>query len=121
MSTIENQENKKNTKPENSDQHISNGRREALKTLATVPVLGAMAYGVYKKTKRERSNRFVSEMFHFQENPEPAKISDGDVIRLGIIGIGIRGFDLMQAIGFTTPEKVQELKDAAKRNSKDTR
>lgn len=121
MSTIENQENKKNTKPENSDQHISNGRREALKTLATVPVLGAMAYGVYKKTKRERSNRFVSEMFHFQENPEPAKISDGDVVRLGIIGIGIRGFDLMQAIGFTTPEKVQELKDAAKRNSKDTR
>ena len=86
-----------------------------------MPVLGAMAYGVYKKTKRERSNRFVSEMFHFQENPEPAKISDGDVVRLGIIGIGIRGFDLMQAIGFTTPEKVQELKDAAKRNSKDTR
>ncbi len=46
MSTIENQENEKKINTENTGQEISKGRREALKTLATVPVLGVMAYGV---------------------------------------------------------------------------
>ena len=121
MSTIENQENEKKINTENTGQEISKGRREALKTLATVPVLGVMAYGVYKKTKKERTNRLAAEMFHFQEMPTPAAVSGGEIIRIGVIGIGIRGIDLMQAIGFATPEHLDELKKEAQKNSKDTR
>ena len=33
------------------------GRRDALKTLATVPVLGALAYGVYKTRKNALQSR----------------------------------------------------------------
>jgi len=47
-----NQPDKEQTKPELPS---SNGRREALKTLATIPVLGAMAYGVYQKKKTEHN------------------------------------------------------------------
>jgi len=36
---------------DNKKKPVSEGRRDAIKALATVPVLGAMAYGVYKKGK----------------------------------------------------------------------
>jgi predicted dehydrogenase len=100
---------------------ISKGRRDALKTLATVPVLGAMAYGVYKKDKNERSKRLAADMFRFEEKPVPPPVIDGKKIRIGIIGYGIRGTQLMQALGFATPQQVEDLKTASKNNSKDTR
>ncbi len=100
---------------------ISKGRRDALKTLATIPVLGAMAYGVYKKDKNERSKRLAADMFRFEEKPVPPPVIDGKKIRIGIIGYGIRGTQLMQALGFATPQQVEDLKTASKNNSKDTR
>ena len=33
------------------EQMPDKGRRDTLKTLATVPILGALAYGVYQKRK----------------------------------------------------------------------
>ena len=39
------------------------GRRDALKTLATVPVLGALAYGVYKTRKNALQSRNISDVF----------------------------------------------------------
>lgn len=99
------QENPENTKP------VSQGRRDALKALATVPVLGAMAYGVYKKRKNELVHRSAADMFRFpSEIPQYVpSITDGQTIRLGIIGSGIRGKQLMEALGFATPENVQNL------------
>ena len=38
------------------------GRRDALKTLATVPVLGALAYGVYKTRKNALRNQETYRM-----------------------------------------------------------
>ncbi|NLI72106.1 MAG: Gfo/Idh/MocA family oxidoreductase [Bacteroidales bacterium] len=121
MSTFENKDNKNKTNIENSEQNISKGRREALKTLGTVPVLGAMAYGVYKKTKSERANRLATDIFHFQELPSPVLVTEGDVIRIGIIGAGRRGISLMRAIGFATPQNIDKLKKDAELNSQDTR
>jgi len=37
---------------DNKKKPVSEGRRDAIKALATVPVLGAMAYGVYKKKEK---------------------------------------------------------------------
>jgi predicted dehydrogenase len=101
--------------------NISKGRREALKTLATVPVLGVMAYGVYKKEKNERSKRLAADMFRFKEKPVPPPVTDGKRIRIGIIGYGIRGKDLMNALGFSTPQHVEDLKTAWKSNAQDSR
>jgi len=119
-------ENKKAEKLDNNqsdiDKNVSVGRREAIKTLATVPVLGVMAYGVYKKTKQERNNRLAANLFHFESEPSPVSAipSDSQQIRIGLIGVGHRGLSLMSGLGFATPQTVEDLKIQAKKNSKDT-
>lgn len=99
------------------------GRRETLKTLATVPVLGALAYGVYKKRKNELSNRDISDVFKVSGDEasflEPIK--DGQRIRVGIIGFGIRGKQLLRAAGFAEPSWIDKMIEANKENKKDTR
>lgn len=113
-----------NNHPENKKtvkQH-SEGRREALKTLATIPVLGAMAYGVYQKKKSEQYNKVAGSIFNFETKPAVMDVQpDGKTIRIGIIGFGIRGTHLMQALGFATPEYVEDLKAQAKKDPENTR
>lgn len=100
----------------------SKGRREALKTLATVPVVGAMAYGVYKKIKHENSNKVGSSLFSFDAAPSIIERQpDGKTLRLGIIGFGIRGAQLMQALGFATPQYVEDLKLQAQNDPQNKR
>jgi len=96
-------------------------RRDLLKGLATVPVLGAMAYGTFRKRKKDhiRSHRLAKELdmssgevkFHRYKH-------DGKAIRLGIIGFGIRGPQLLKAAGFVQPETIQQWKDDAARDSR---
>ena len=102
---------------------VSQGRREALKTMATVPVLGAMAYGLYKKRKKDIADGNASNMFRFKsENQSFAPISSGDkLIRIGFIGTGIRGSQLLRALGFATPQYLEDLKQLAKQDAKNTR
>ena len=102
---------------------VSQGRRDVLKALATAPVLGAMAYGVYQKRKINIRNRNASDMFHFDSSAVPMQevASDEKIIRLGIIGFGIRGAQLMQALGFATPNYVEDLIQQSKADSKNTR
>jgi predicted dehydrogenase len=99
-------------------------RRDLLKGLATVPVLGALAYGTWRKRRQEhiRSHRMASELKMSTGNLEfsPYK-HDGDAIRLGIIGYGIRGTQLMQAAGFVQPKVIQDWKDAAREDSRNKR
>lgn len=101
----------------------SEGRRKALKALATIPVLGVMAYGVYSKQKHDRTMRDVGDVFKLsKDSPTIMDLQpNGKQIRLGIIGCGIRGKQLLEGLGFATPTKLQEYIDAAKANSKDTR
>ena len=122
-----------NNTPEDKDQNISpdtnnnlpesQGRRSALKALATIPVVGALAYGVYKKQKYQSTLRDVGDVFKLSN--ETATIADlqanGKTIRLGVIGFGGRGKYLLRAAGFATPQQLQEWIDAAKNNKRDTR
>lgn len=126
MASEDIKEEKNNIENPDSDEKekgFSNGRREALKTLATVPVLGAMAYGIYQKTKKERNNRLAASMFQFDSEPGSVTSvpSDSKLIRIGVIGVGHRGASLMKGLGFGTPQHIQDLKDAARKDSKDTR
>ncbi|MCC8095507.1 MAG: Gfo/Idh/MocA family oxidoreductase [Tannerellaceae bacterium] len=112
----------KNKTPE-SPQPESQGRREALKALATVPVLGALAYGVYKKQKLENTSRNISDVFPVSKEGayflEPQV--GGEQIRLGIIGFGIRGKQLLRAAGFAEPSWIDTMIEANKTNKNDTR
>lgn len=117
-------DNKKHIKPENEKPEIqpSKGRREALKILATLPVLGAMAYGVLKKAKNESTNKLAGNMFDLKTTPSVIEVKpDGKTLRIGIIGFGIRGSQLMQALGYATPEYVEKLILDAKRDPQNTR
>jgi predicted dehydrogenase len=115
-------EEEKNIRQEGEDKpgkEVSQGRRDTLKALVAVPVLGAMAYGVYQKKKKELTNRDAAEMFRMKSDVASYSptVSDAAIIRLGIIGYGIRGTQLMQALGFATPEYVETQKDLSKTGS----
>ncbi len=118
----EDKTNNQNKKP-NSALPESQGRRNTIKALATVPVLGALAYGVYAKQKHDKTMHDVSDVFKLSsERPGIADLQpNGKQIRLGIIGCGIRGKQLLRAAGFATPQSLQDLIDAAKTDKRDTR
>ncbi len=110
-------------------QQASNGknkmnRRDIIKGFATVPVFGALAFGIWRKKKLDhyRSHALREELNMSPEvTTQPKKIWDGEAIRLGIIGYGIRGRQLMKAAGFAAPSDVQDWKDRAEKNSDDKR
>ena len=85
------------------------GRRDVIKTLATVPLLGAMAYGAIKTRKKELKGRDISDVFQLS-NKEAVFIQpqvNGKQIRLGLVGFGIRGKQLMRALGFAEPTYIE--------------
>lgn len=107
---------------ENTKTPQSEGRREALKTLATVPLVGAMAYGLYKKRQKDQYNKVAGNLFNVDPVPVAERaIVEGEVIRIGIIGYGSRGSYLMRALGFATPQLLDEWKKNAVDNPGDTR
>ncbi len=113
----------KTTGPTNTGNSSAIGRRDVIKTLATVPLLGAMAYGVLKARKSALLNRDISDVFKLS-NKEAIFLQPGPnsrQIRLGLIGFGIRGKQLMRAMGFAEPSYIDTLIEAKKNNPDDTR
>ncbi|MBM3421162.1 MAG: Gfo/Idh/MocA family oxidoreductase [Bacteroidetes bacterium] len=99
-------------------------RRDILKGLATVPVLGAFAYAFIRKRRYDallRRNILNSvDMTATSPQSEPAPVT-GRRLRLGIIGFGIRGPQIAKAAGFLHPADVDALREATVNNSSDTR
>ncbi|MGH7491495.1 MAG: Gfo/Idh/MocA family protein [bacterium] len=102
-------------------------RRDFLKGLATIPVFGAFFYELAKKRAQDhyKKNEILAELGIGQEAPavipkttmKPA----GDLIRLGLIGFGSRGEDLMRSAGFAHPDWIENAKKAAQMNKLDNR
>ena len=112
----------KSTSDKTSKKTPSEGRRNALKTLATIPVLGAMAYGVYKKKTTENKNHLAGSIFNTEAKPAVMDVQPGGKkIRIGVIGYGGRGAYLLQALGFATPDYISDLKEQAKTDPNNTR
>lgn len=117
----ENINNTSGNSPKNKSQKIA--RRDVIKTLATVPLLGAMAYGVIRTRKTEYVNRDISDVFRLS-NADAVYLqpqANGRQIRIGLIGFGIRGKQLMRATGFAEPSYIDTLLEAKKKNPDDTR
>ncbi|MDR3184317.1 MAG: Gfo/Idh/MocA family oxidoreductase [Prevotellaceae bacterium] len=109
---------------EKQEKPVSPERRNVIKKLVSIPVLGAMTYGVYKKVQYDRARRNLGDMFGLDSAELPPVMSvkpGGKTIRLGIIGYGIRGKQLLQAAGFVEPALIDAWKEAAQINSIDTR
>jgi predicted dehydrogenase len=90
------------------------GRRDLLKGLATVPVLGAFAYTLYRKRKYDRflKNQMLENLnVDIELKPEIPVDPKGKTIRLGLIGYGIRGKALCQALGFLHPDMIRAAQE----------
>lgn len=118
------QEEPQNNSPKKNKKNLIS-RRDMLKSLATVPVLGALAYGVYRKQhyKKFLRQNILQETNMSRGAPSPIYLGNakGEKLRIGIIGYGIRGEQLMRALGFPHPETIDSWKQAAVENSQDKR
>lgn len=99
-------------------------RRDLLKGLATVPVLGAFAYSwLHKQHHDEYLKKSIQEEIKLKATaPEvPATGPMDKKIRLGLIGYGIRGKQLARAAGFAHPELIDKWIKGASENAGDNR
>ncbi len=98
-------------------------RRDMLKSLAGVPILGTVWFAGAKLTgSAKKEKEFLLETLNIKAAaPPPTGPMTGNPIRLGIIGFGIRGEQLCRALGFATKEWLANMKEAAEKNPNDTR
>ena len=99
-------------------------RREVLKGLATLPVVGAFFYSLYKKKQYDSflKSSLLEEIKISGDVPVmPKTKSNSKQIRLGLIGFGIRGPQLARSAGFAHPEYIESLQKSALENSNDKR
>ncbi len=98
-------------------------RRNLLKGLATIPIVGAAWWaGASSTTKKRKQRESIMNALDIKASPPPPTgPMSGDPIRLGIIGFGIRGKQLLRASGFATDKWLKEAKERADENPLDTR
>jgi len=111
-------------KPEKEDK-VSLGRRDILKGLATIPVFGPFLYALFKKKLSDdfKKKEILAELGISKKAPEvlPKTIlkKPKELVRLGIIGFGGRGEDLVRSAGFAHPDWIERKKKQAKENKLD--
>lgn len=98
-------------------------RRSLLKGLIGIPFIGAIWGGAIFKKGQDQNirNEILKELNIEVETPSPLGPVSGDPIRLGVIGYGIRGKQLVQALGYLPPADLKAMKEAAMTNKNDSR
>ena len=95
-------------------------RRSILKALAGVPVLGALGFETLRKRNYDAINNPRKEIIHelglddLLSSVKPITRIDGDLIRIGLAGFGVRGTRLAKELGFM--EKSEFDEDLAEQN-----
>ncbi|MFA6473079.1 MAG: Gfo/Idh/MocA family oxidoreductase [Candidatus Latescibacterota bacterium] len=123
-----NEESQNNNREEipKTGEKLTVGRRDILKALATVPVLGVFFYKLGKKQALEgyRKKEVLAELGLDKKGPavlpKTTFKKSGELIRVGIMGCGGRGEAVMRAAGFAHPEWTDQKQQDAKKNHKDT-
>ena len=102
-------------------------RRDMVKSLLGIPVLGGFVYEFMRKWQMDSHKK--TELFSelgLNTEKKIVKISKpkkemGKTIRIGIIGFGARGRDLATGLGFAMPDWIARAKRIENRNSGDKR
>jgi predicted dehydrogenase len=90
------------------------GRRDVLKTLAGLPVLGVFGLQALRKFSYDSKHDVRKDIIHelglddLLSSVKPITKTQGDLIRVGLIGSGVRGGHLAQALGFMDKDKFGE-------------
>jgi predicted dehydrogenase len=94
-----------------------------IKGLVGLPVVGGLFAAASAKYGSEKNvrNAILSELDINAVAPPPSGPMAGDAIRLGVVGYGIRGKQLMRALGFADKEWKESMLGAAKKNPNDSR
>ena len=91
-------------------------RRDVIKSLGGLPILGTVWWAGASAgliTNKKRSE--ILEQLNIQASLPPVLPPiEGNPIRVGIIGFGIRGEQLCRSLGFATKEWLQEMEEAVK-------
>jgi predicted dehydrogenase len=117
---------KDNSKKDKNSSNTSSqniGRRDIIKGLATIPVLGAFSYAWFRKSNIDATFRKqMREVVNLTAQPVDLapSVKDGNPIRVGLVGFGIRGKQLMRAAGFPEPSWIDEQIKANAENSQNT-
>jgi len=108
---------------DNQHQPHKIGRRDIVMGLAALPVLGAFGLAASEKSSRDKvvKQKILSELNIEAAAPPPSGSMAGEPIKVGIIGFGIRGTQLMRAAGFATQEWKETMRENALKNPNDNR
>jgi predicted dehydrogenase len=104
---------KDNTEKQENGNGTVRSRRSALKMLAGIPVLGYFSYELWQKNSFEKNmgTRLIEELglgdSKVVSNVGPV---NGKLLRLGIVGFGIRAGQLAKALGFVHPDDIVSMK-----------
>ncbi|WP_273568210.1 Gfo/Idh/MocA family protein [Maribacter halichondriae] len=95
-------------------------RRDALKGLGGIPILGAVWWAGASSTVSKKNERSaILEQLNLKPSLPPAVQGiGGEPVRVGIIGFGIRGEQLCRALGFATNEWKADMKAATEEDPK---
>jgi len=102
------------------------GRRDMVKALATVPVLGALGYSALRRRglAADERRRLLAELGIEDEGAtvlsEIESRTYSDTLRIGIVGYGGEGESLVRSLGFAHPDWIQARRDAKLENPRDT-
>ena len=104
-------------------------RRDMLKGLATLPVLGLFFAKLYKKYDMVQADQLASENFLKELGlgdapsvlPSNTVNNSGKQLRLGFIGYGSRGEYLMRSAGFAHPKWIASMEAELLENKNDPR
>jgi len=115
------------TEKQNLDGERSVTRRDLLKGFATLPVFGALYYNVRKKhSKADLRKQQILDELGLKDSapavvPRTTLKKSGQLVRIGLIGYGFRGDQVVRAAGFPHPEWVEERLELAQKTGRDVR
>ena len=97
-------------------------RRDVLKGLATIPVLGIFLFNLFQKWRKDylkRSN-IMSDLIQEKKAPSIiSNLSNSRHLKIGIIGYGGRGSHLVRGAGFATRGWTNSTSENARKNKLD--
>lgn len=97
-------------------------RRDVLKGLGSLPIAGGIWWaGATNSVLTSKERNEILEQLNIEPSlPSALPSIDGEPIRVGIVGFGIRGEQLCRSLGFATKEWIHDMEAAAKENPKHT-